>query len=278
MRHNACGCVYFCACSQVTMPALRGRLSEHLSVPVEELQSKEVKAMLLEAFQKHLTGVLEAEVKADQRKTPAKGAHEFFASDDEEMVVEEAGAALGKTKQPKVCRKPKGKAEGPHKPAGKKAPLGTEAGQERAPVDGQIDRLKSYIVKCGVRKVWYGRGLFAGGIDLLRRKKELDGLSKRQSLERLQALLGELGMEGRPTLEKCKEIKKRREFEAEMREMDMGNIIRGPRLRGSADEGARKRRAIVPSEDEDEDGDEAESDRDSVLEDLKALGDAEEDD
>ena len=54
-------------------------------------------------------------------------------------------------------------------------------------------------------------------------------MSEKQQIIHLTGILTEAGMTGRPTLEKCKEIKKRREFEAEMKEIDVSNIISEPR-------------------------------------------------
>jgi hypothetical protein len=116
------------------------------------------------------------------------------------------------------------------------------------------------------------------------RKKELEGLNGKQSIERLQTILTELGMDGRPTLEKCKEIRKRREFEAEMREIDLSNVIEGKRRNRS-----QTRPVLESSEEEREEEDDENatgSDSDPVSPkdrkfrskplDLRALGDPEE--
>jgi hypothetical protein len=89
--------------------------------------------------------------------------------------------------------------------------------EKKGKSDGEatIDRLKTYIFKCGVRKVW---------------KKELDGLSTKQSIARLDEILRSLGMEGRPTLEKCSAIKERREFEEELKAVE-SNAVLPTRLR-----------------------------------------------
>ena len=57
------------------------------------------------------------------------------------------------------------------------------------------------------------------------RKKELDGLSATQQLNKLKGILEELGMEGRPSLAKCEEIREKLEFEKEMQAIDTSNII-----------------------------------------------------
>ncbi|KAJ2002837.1 hypothetical protein H4R26_003394 [Coemansia thaxteri] len=67
--------------------------------------------------------------------------------------------------------------------------------------ESTISNLKQYVVKCGLRKVW---------------SKELAGLDGAQQIQHLKALLEELGMEGRPTLDKCKQIKAKRDLQAEL--------------------------------------------------------------
>lgn len=83
-------------------------------------------------------------------------------------------------------------------------------------------------------------------------------MSDKQIIDHLQTILtDELDMEGRPTLEKCKEIRKRREFEAEMREIDTSNIISEPRRRSST------KAAILVESSDSEDESEASSNESS---------------
>ena len=93
----------------------------------------------------------------------------------------------------------------------------------------------------------------------LPRKRELDGLTKKQCIDHLNSILSELGMSGRPTLEKCKEIRKRREFEAEMKEIDVSNIIAEPRRRSSVSGGAMKRALVESSASEEDSESESEA-------------------
>ncbi|RGB25805.1 hypothetical protein C1646_442614 [Rhizophagus diaphanus] len=89
-----------------------------------------------------------------------------------------------------------------------KAPLTkptTEKNEKR------IKALKASINKCGVRKNW---------------SKELaDCDTDSKKIKKLKKILEDLGVKGRPTLEKCKKVKKNRELEAELRAMDVDNII-----------------------------------------------------
>ena len=118
------------------------------------------------------------------------------------------------------------------------------------------------------------------------RKKELEGLNENQCISKIQGILKELGIEGTPNLKQCKTIKKRREFDAELREIITSNIIEGKRRRGNEASGSGSgkgneivRKKMIISESESE-SDENESHGESigseeVLIDLTAFGDSE---
>ncbi|KAI8052372.1 hypothetical protein BDF22DRAFT_776602 [Syncephalis plumigaleata] len=75
----------------------------------------------------------------------------------------------------------------------------------------KISTLKKYILKCGVRKQW---------------AKELsDCKTGKSQIARLQTILKDLGVEGRPTLEKCNMVAMRRELNAEQEALNLGNIM-----------------------------------------------------
>ncbi|CAG8477632.1 26105_t:CDS:10 [Dentiscutata erythropus] len=86
-----------------------------------------------------------------------------------------------------------------------------EATIKELKAEATIKELKAFIVKCGVRKVWS------------RELADCDSISSQ--INRLNKILSDLGIKGRPTLEKCKKIRERRELEAELNSMDVGNII-----------------------------------------------------
>ena len=98
----------------------------------------------------------------------------------------------------------------------------------------------------------------------------MDGLNENQIIVKIQGILKDVGMEGKPSLEQCKAIKERREFEAELREIDASNIIEGRRRRSNDRFEAIKRNLVISS-----DFDEESDEDDSVTIDLKALGDSE---
>lgn len=124
------------------------------------------------------------------------------------------------------------------------------------------------------------------------RKKELDGLNEKQSIAKIQGILKELGIEGKPSLEQCKAIKAKREFEAELREIDTSNIIEGKRRNrgdisnsdtGLLNKSINSKRKLITSDDESDDESvsvsESESDESEkgIEIDLRVIGDSESD-
>ncbi|PVU92365.1 hypothetical protein BB561_003873 [Smittium simulii] len=73
-----------------------------------------------------------------------------------------------------------------------------------------ITNLKKYVNKCGVRKVW---------------AKEFKDTTKKYQLDYLKNLLESLGVQGRPTLAKCAQIKAKRELQTELDDLNVENII-----------------------------------------------------
>ncbi|KAI9506800.1 hypothetical protein BX070DRAFT_10170 [Coemansia spiralis] len=96
--------------------------------------------------------------------------------------------------------------------------------------EATIANLKSYINKCGLRKIW---------------AKELAGMSGAEQIRHLKQILDDLGMEGRPTLEKCKKIKDKRDLQAELDAMDQDNIIDKFGNKSLQDDIPRKRRSVA---------------------------------
>lgn len=74
----------------------------------------------------------------------------------------------------------------------------------------KLTRLKGYVHKCGVRRVW---------------KRELEGMSTKQAITHVEEVLRVLGVEGRPTFEKCSAVKERREFEEELKAVQENTVL-----------------------------------------------------
>ncbi|KAJ1959666.1 hypothetical protein IWQ62_004523 [Dispira parvispora] len=74
----------------------------------------------------------------------------------------------------------------------------------------KIASLKSYIRMCGIRRVW---------------SQDLNGLSPKEQIRKLQQQLQTLGVEGRPTIAKCKQVAYQRELKAECESVAMNPIV-----------------------------------------------------
>lgn len=157
------------------------------------------------------------------------------------------------------------KTASPKKPA-KKRTVKSSKGTKKE--EDPLKRWKNYVFRCGVRKQW---------------KKELEGMKTTAAAQRhIEGILRDLGMQGRPTLEKCKQIKDRREFEQELAAVDTSNIVRG-RLRSRQNDNAALANEVSDSESENADGSDVDSDVDGdehsgkrIRLNLLALGDSEE--
>ncbi|KAI0058864.1 hypothetical protein BV25DRAFT_1993968 [Artomyces pyxidatus] len=136
--------------------------------------------------------------KADTAGQSKGAAKEDQDSEPEAPMVEEPPKKKGRTKA-KAAEKPaKPKAE-------PKAKRGKKAAQELSKDEETIKRLKSIVVACGVRKIW---------------TKEFQGLdTPTQQIARLRAILADLGMNGRLSMEKAREIKAERELAKELEDV-----------------------------------------------------------
>ncbi|KAJ2610688.1 hypothetical protein H4S08_003500 [Coemansia sp. RSA 1365] len=142
----------------------------------------------------------------DNNGDPAKSTEENNNSEIEDEysdVMDEEPAPQSRSKK----RDTSDSLPAPHKRA--KTTVFSENGAAKGSAS-TIANLKSYINKCGLRKTW---------------SKELAGMNGTQQVRHLKKMLLDLGMEGRPTLEKCKQIKDKRDLQAELDAMDQDNII-----------------------------------------------------
>ncbi|KAI8640163.1 hypothetical protein BD408DRAFT_434497 [Parasitella parasitica] len=130
--------------------------------------------------------------------------------------------------------------------------------------DESVKRLKQFINKCGVRKVW---------------AKELaECRSTTAEIRKLKSILEELGVHGRPTLEKCEAVKKERELKAELDSLDTNLIINetGRRTRSRNNGSSRPTYAVdssSSSEEEEDDDNEDSADESNEDEDKPMVFD-----
>lgn len=148
----------------VTLPALREKVAKAMKVPIEEMLGKDIKAVILETFQDFLLS------------NSSKEAKESEADEEDEDFAEVEPAPIKKAKTEKKPSKTikavKSKlveaksvesdtskaikatsdtVKSLSKTNATASPTTTASSAKSA----QIEKLKSYVFKCGVRKVWY---------------------------------------------------------------------------------------------------------------------------
>jgi hypothetical protein len=130
---------------------------------------------------------------------------------------------------PKKKRQKKSTSPSETKSKSKKAAKPTK---ELSADEEEIKRLQGWLVKCGVRKVW-GKEL-----------KKFD--TPKQKIKHLKSLLEEVGMTGRYSAEKAKQIKESRELAAELEAAKEFNDQWGQEKDGGADEDEELEEKVKP--------------------------------
>lgn len=166
--------------SSVTLPVLRGKVAETMKLPIEELLGKEIKRVILETFQEFILSktdgtIVESESKeqkeqevtipipneptikkktkeSDKKDTEIVIVYEKSTNSKEKVVGKDGDNSSNKTGK-KVSSKTTGKTTNKSR--------AEETGKPSTPSKSvpstkslQIEKLKSYVFKCGVRKVW----------------------------------------------------------------------------------------------------------------------------
>jgi len=175
----------------------------------------------------------EQEQSQPQRKPSETKAPEQNSDSEMSIVFDEPPAKKGgRKKSTSSTTAPKAK-----KPASKDATStkakSTKPESTLTPQEEEIKRLQSWLVKCGLRKVW---------------SKELSNCdTPREKIAHLKRLLKDVGMEGRFSEDKAKKIKEEREFKKDLEEIKEGNAKWGE-SGGSGEEeegGGRPRRKLA---------------------------------
>ena len=131
--------------------------------------------------------------------TPANDIREGHQESDMSDVIDDS---------PKP-KKPRKRKSGPHeaKPKPPKKAKEPKKGkeQETDPEVMEIKRLQGWLVKCGIRKMWF------------RELAPYD--TQKAKIRRLKEMLADAGMTGRYSIEKANEIREARELQADLREV-----------------------------------------------------------
>lgn len=133
--------------------------------------------------------------------------------------MDEAPKSKGKRRSTE-SEKPKSKKAGAPKASKPEQPLDPDA--------EEIKRLQGWLVKCGIRKMWW---------------KELQPYDTPQAkIRHLKGMLSDAGMTGRYSNEKASQIREERELKADLEAVQAGNKQWGKTDSEDAEPGRGKRR------------------------------------
>ncbi|KAF4292825.1 hypothetical protein KXW98_001088 [Aspergillus fumigatus] len=156
-----------------------------------------------------------------QSKTESERADSADAAKDAadiDNVASESEMSVVLDEEPKPSRK-RGKSSESTSAKGKKKVPAKSKDANLDPNEAEIKRLQGWLVKCGIRKVW---------------SRELAPYdTPKAKIKHLKDMLKDAGMDGRYSLEKAKQIKEKREFEADLAMIKEGEKHWG---RGSVEE------------------------------------------
>ncbi|KAF2688050.1 hypothetical protein K458DRAFT_294214 [Lentithecium fluviatile CBS 122367] len=173
-----------------------------------------------------------------------------------------------KQRQKKAPAKKSGK---DRKPKATKVKATPKSKAEDDPDQAEVKRLQSWLVKCGIRKVW-GREL--ANCD-----------TPKEKIGHLKGMLLDVGMDGKYSIEKATKIKEDRELAKDLEEIQARNRVWGEPEK--TDTGRPRRKAanrpipkpVLPSDSEDEDQAHGEEDgTDDDDDDIKEDSEGDEDD
>jgi hypothetical protein len=109
---------------------------------------------------------------------------------------------------PKKKRQKKAVAKEAKKKEGKQKVKQAKAKEESDPQEAEIKRLQGWLVKCGIRKLWH------------RELAPYD--TSKAKINHLKEMLKDAGMDGRYSMDKARQIRERRELEADLEAVQEG--------------------------------------------------------
>ncbi|KAK4446261.1 hypothetical protein QBC34DRAFT_411810 [Podospora aff. communis PSN243] len=211
-------------------------LSEAMDTPMKDTDVSGTEASPVKKEAKKVAKKEEAEgsdtsvLDESPKKAKAKAADKTDKQDDDgsdtSVVYDEPPKRKGKANKSEAAPK-KRESQGPK-----------EAASDQTPDDALIKQLQGQLLKCGVRKIW--------AFEL---KKYGD--DKKAKIRHLKGMLSDVGMKGRFSESRAREIKELRELQA-----DLEAVMEGEKSWGVSGRPARRRAAKgfkEPSDDEDSD-------------------------
>jgi ribosomal protein L19E len=209
-----------------------------------------------------------------RRETPPPDVKGDASDSDMSSLIDESPV---KKRQKKALAEKGNKVRKSKETKNAKSKVTSKPKTEDNPDQAEIKRLQSWLVKCGIRKVW---------------GKELSNCeTSKEKIRHLKSMLQDAGMDGKYSNEKAEQIKEQREFAKDLAEIQAGALAWGESEKtntGRPRRGANKPipKPVVLSDDEDEDQDQSEKDvtdddneddnDEDVEADSEATGDGEE--
>lgn len=178
--------------------------------------------------------------KSKKSKEPSPEVMEISDNEEEETPTTEVtkddsesemSVVLDEDPKPKTARKRKSGDSPSKKAAPKKEKKAAAKGKEEDldPDQAEIKRLQGWLVKCGIRKMWW---------------RELQPYeTPKAKIKHLKQMLEDAGMKGRYSLEKARQIRDERELKADLEQIQQGAKKWGTGSGDESDGPAHPRRA-----------------------------------
>jgi hypothetical protein len=132
----------------VTLPVLRERVAEAMKLPIEDLLGKEIKSVILETFQEFLLNKSSEKTEDDPKTKKSKSKKDAENSSEK---IKEKEKANNKSEQKSAEKEADIKVDDGSNLTSKSSRPSKSVPSAKSL---QIEKLKSYVFKCGVRKVW----------------------------------------------------------------------------------------------------------------------------
>lgn len=164
----------------------------------------------------------------EEEETPTTESTTEVTKDDSES---EMSVVYDEEPKPKTARKRKSGEGASKKAAPKKEKKAAVKGKEEDldPDQVEIKRLQGWLVKCGIRKMWW---------------RELQPYeTPKAKIKHLKQMLEDVGMKGRYSLEKARQIRDERELKADLEQIQQGAKKWGTGSGDESDGPAHPRRA-----------------------------------
>ncbi|KAK1248391.1 hypothetical protein MKX08_006611 [Trichoderma sp. CBMAI-0020] len=196
------------------------------------------------------------ETPGDEKKSSLKTQPDSDAEDAKTDIKDESKPEINEDEYsdvidepPPTKRKRGEKKEGSSKPRASKPAVKKEATATDDPKDAEIKKLQSHLTKCGVRKLWH-----------MELKQYGDNAGAK--IRHLKKMLSDIGMDGRFSEAKAREIKEMRELQADVeaaQEMDrLWGTSSGGRASRSKSNATKQEPKADSGEDHEDEGDDDE--------------------